>query len=139
SSKEIDIILNMIKHVDWDNVLRIGIKDLAKRSGTTEKYVKEVINKFKSLHKGKRIITENPYSNEFPYKLLIGNSSVFYNNEHYAKKYSFLYTERFKSLNTYEKRIILKAIMDISVTGNECTFLKVSDFIYRDDFGAGLI
>src|SRR5699024_5625353 len=133
SSKEIDIILNMIKYTDWDNVLRVSERKLARDSGTTLKYVKEVINRFSSVHKNKRIITKNMYSEEYPYKLLIGKSSVLYNNDQYAKRYSFLYTDKFMKLTIYEKRIILSAIMNMSVSGQNTVFLKVSDFVYRTE------
>jgi len=139
SAKEIDILLSMVKNVDWDNVVRLDDKELARLSGTTVRYVREVNKRLMSIHKGKRILTKNKHSSEYPYKLLLGTTSVFYRGENYAKKYRFLYEDTFQQLNIYEKRIILNAVMDMSITGQNKVYLKVSDFIYRNEVSAGKI
>src|SRR5699024_4929406 len=108
-------------------------------SMTTVRYVREVINRFLSIHKGKRILTYNKYSEDNPYKLLLGKTSVLYEGDKYAQKYSFLYSKEFMGLSIYEKRILLNTAMQTSLTGNNKIVLNVRDYIYRDDLGAGLI
>src|SRR5699024_1329135 len=129
----------MITKMNWDNVIREDINTLAKRSMTTVQYVREVINRFLSIHKGKRILTYNKYSEDNPYKLLLGKTSVLYEGDKYAQKYSFLYSKEFMGLSIYEKRILLNTAMQTSLTGNNKIVLNVRDYIYRDDLGAGLI
>jgi len=139
SSKEIDIVLNMIRHTDWDNNLRVSVKTLAKDADTTERYVRERIKKFLTIHKGKRILSYNNVSEEFPYKLLIGKSSIFYMGDLYVKKYKFLYSDKFMSLGIYEKRIILMSLMKMAENKQNRSFIRLDEVVYRNEFQAGLI
>src|SRR5699024_2081848 len=139
SSKEIDIVLNMIRYTDWDNTVRVDVKTLAKGAGTTVRYVRERIKKFLTIHKDKRILTLNNTSEEYPYKLLIGKSSIFYTGDLYVKKYRFLYTEEFMELGIYEKRIILMSLMKMAENKQRKSFIRLDELVYRDEFQAGLI
>jgi len=140
SSKEFDIVLNLINNTDWNSVVKIDMYDLARKSGTTIRYVKDVMNKFMSVKKGKKILAANPYSEEFPYILLIGKSSLFYTNgDKYCKKFSFLYSKEFQELSIYAKRVLLASSMGASVADLNEVFLNVHDFVYRNDVSSGLI
>lgn len=142
SAKEIDIILEMIRNTDWNGRLKIDLPTLAKRVGTTKKYMNEVITKFTSLTRGKRILKVDNTDSEFPYLLLLGKSSLLYSKaDRYGKKYRFLYTEAFQALSVYAKRILLSAVMAVSVShsGKTDVSLRVSDFIYRNELSTGLI
>lgn len=142
SAKEIDIILEMIRNTDWNGRLKIDLSTLANRVGTTKKYVKEIITKFTSLTRGKRILKVDNTNSEFPYLLLLGKSSLLYSKaDRYGKKYRFLYTKAFRALSVYAKRVLLSAVMAVSVSRSDKTnvSLHVSDFIYRNEVSTGLI
>ncbi|MFD1608734.1 hypothetical protein [Oceanobacillus luteolus] len=142
SAKEIDIVLEMIKNTDWDGRLKIDLATLAKRVGTTKKYVNEVIHKFTSLTRGKRILKVDHTDSDFPYLMLLGKSSLLYSKaDRYGKKFRFLYSEAFQTLSVYAKRILLSAVMEVSVShsGKTNVSLEVSDFIYRNEVSTGLI
>lgn len=142
SAKEIDIILEMIRNTDWNGRLKIDLSTLSKRVGTTKKYINEVIHKFTSINRGKRILKVDHTDSNFPYLLLLGKSSLLYSKgDKYGKKYSFLYTKEFQGLSVYAKRILLSAVMTVSVSHSAKTnvSLHVSDFIYRNEVSAGLI
>ncbi|MCC2248884.1 hypothetical protein JUJ52_02790 [Virgibacillus sp. AGTR] len=140
SAKEIDIILEMIRNTDWNGRLRIDISTLSKRVGTTKKYVKEIIHKFTSLKRGKHILKVDNSDPDFPYVMVLGKSSLFYNKgDKYGKKYGFLYSKEFQTLSVYAKRIILTAVMDVSLSNKTTASLRVSNFVYRDEVSTGLI
>lgn len=140
SAKEFDIILNLVRHTDWNNRVQIPFDSLAKESDTTIRYTKDVLDKLTSLHKGKRILTSSfgDYSNS--YQLLIGKSSIFYSQgDTYCKKFQFLYKQPFQSMTIYAKRLMLTAAMKISSSGGQQAFLPVSDFVFRNEVSSGHI
>lgn len=140
SSKEFDIILNLILHSDWNSNVRIDLDDLAKKSGTTKRYVKDVMQKFQSAQKNKFVIKRNSHDQYCPFTMNIGKSSLFYSKgDNYCKKFSYLYSKTFQPLSIYEKRIMLAIGKMVSKTNQTSVFLKVSDFIYRDELSSGLI
>lgn len=140
SSKEFDIILNLIKEVNWNHeIVHLDYSELAKKSGTTKKYVKDVIARFTSIHKGKKILT-SLNDREHTFKLLLGKSSLFYNEgDTYCKKYSFFYSDKFQSLSIYSKRILLSAAMLNSGTKQTRSYLSLDDFLTKPETSSGLI
>lgn len=140
SAKEIDIILEMLRNTDWNNRIKIDIPTLAKRVGTTKKYIKEVLHKFTSLKRGKHIIKVDNSDPDFPYVMVLGKSSLLYSKgDKYGKKYHFLYSKEFQGLSVYAKRVILTAVMDVSISKKTEVSLMVSDFVYRNEVSTGLI
>lgn len=139
SSKEFDILLNMLNHRDWGSILRTDEYTLAKESGTTVKYVREVLHKFKNEYRNKKVLSE-VYADGAKYELTLGKSNLFYSKkDKYCKKYAFMYDNNFMELSIYAKRILLAAAFNFSTTNQNTTYLKVSDFIYRTELSSGLI
>lgn len=140
SSKEFDIVLNIINNVDWNSKMQIDPYMLAKHSGTTTRYVKEVLHKFTSFQKGKNILVTSSYNRDFSYSLLIGKPSLFYTEgDKYCRKFKFFYSKAFQNLSIYAKRILLAAAMNVSISDHPQTYLDVSSFIYRNEYTSGLI
>lgn len=139
SSKEIDIVLYIINNTNWNNIIEADFYDIAKKTNTTKKYVKQIFKKFNSLFKGKKILSASK-TKDNSYTVLLGKSSLFYSKgDKYGKKYAFLYTKKFQDLSLYAKRILLKAAMDVSLTNSKTLYLPVNYFVYRNEMTSGHI
>lgn len=137
SAKEIDIMLELVNNIGWDEKVRVDEYDIATRAGTTVRYVRDVLKRFTSIFKGKRILKR---TGEREYRVLKGKSVVLHRkSDTYCKQFTFLHEKEFKGMSVYGKRIILKAAYRFSLTGQREAYLAVDSFIYRNNLSSGLI
>lgn len=141
SSKEVDVILNLLSNTDWNNNVEINTYDLAKNTGTTNKYVKDILKKLNSNVKRKKVLKEIRNDGLFvEYKMLLGKSSILYSkSDRYGRKFSFLYSEEFQGLSIYAKRIILDVVMKVSITQQNNIYIDTDRYLSPSELTSGLI
>lgn len=137
SSKEIDIMLELVNRQGWDSKVRIDVYDIAIRVGTTERYVRDVLKRFTDVYRDKRVLKK---TGEKEYRILKGKSVVLHRkSDKYCQHYSFMGEKEFKGLNVYGKRILLDAAYRFSLTGQRKAYLAMDTFIFRNKVSSGLI
>lgn len=137
SSKEIDILLELIRNKNWNNVVRVDVYGVALKAKTTVRYVREVLNRLTIQYKGKRVL--NKIDND-TYEFLRGKTTILHSkSDKYCKLYKYLYGETFKELTLYGKRLLLTTAMNTSQTGMGVVYIPINDLVYRDEISSGLI
>lgn len=131
SRTEFDVCLSSILHSDWDGNIRLDLSELAEKSGTTKKYLKDIIKRFTSAAKGRFVFSKVEGREGLLYRFNIGKTSLQYdeNIDRYCKKYKFFYTKEFQALTINAKRLILMAAFEMSVLNKTEISIKTSKII----------
>lgn len=128
SSKEFDVVLNILLNTGWESTTEINERLVAKQVGTKRRYVKEIIKKFTSNKKDKYILGET--SEKHTYNVLIGKSPLLYQEgDRYCKKFAYFYSKAFQRLSIYAKRLLLSSGMSLSTTGQREVYLAMTEIM----------
>ncbi|MGG4264839.1 hypothetical protein [Peribacillus simplex] len=133
SSTEFDTCLYALLHSDWDGVIQSPLHMMACGVGTTEKYLRQIINKFTApqgplpkvfvpVHQGEDIL----------YKFNLGPASNLgfdRKTDRYCKKYRFFYSDAFKTLTIHGKRLLLMGAFRMSVLKSESVLFDYSEIV----------
>ncbi|MED3831405.1 hypothetical protein P4575_26790, partial [Priestia megaterium] len=127
SSREFDAFLYFLLKTDWDGVIHATPQEIADAIGTNKKYLKHIIKKYSKLLARKILVTFKD-----KYILNIGkhkNLGFDEKTDRYCKKYSFFYTEEFRSLPLNSKRLILMGAFEMSIKNNGNVVLEYIDIV----------
>lgn len=137
SAKEVDVVLELVNNVDWGSRVKVDEYLIAQKVGTTVRYLREIIDRISKGVRGKKIL-EKVGENE--YIFLKGKSSILHSKaDRYCQKYEFLYSEAFKGLSIYGKRIVLEGAMSFSLHNQRGAYLSIKKLLERDELGRGLV
>ncbi|MDV7764716.1 hypothetical protein [Peribacillus sp. CSMR9] len=133
SSTEFDTCLYALLHSDWDGVIQSPLHMMARGVGTTEKYLRQIINKFTAPQGSlKKVFVPVPQGEDIFYKFNLGPASnLGYNRktDRYCKKYRFFYSDAFKSLTIHGKRLLLMGAFRMSVLKSESVLFDYSEIV----------
>ncbi|MFP3726348.1 hypothetical protein U8V72_14265 [Priestia filamentosa] len=131
SGTEFDVCLLSLLHTDWDGHLRISLDELARKAGTTKKYLKDIIKRFTSHAKARYVFSKVEGRDGLLYRVNISKSTLFHNNnvDRYCKKFKFFYTEEFRNLPLNAKRLVLMAAFQFSMSKNPKVLLPLEELI----------
>ncbi|QJX80993.1 hypothetical protein [Priestia megaterium] len=131
SSKEFDVCLVSLLNVDWDGVIQISPTQTSNRVGTKRKYMKEMIKRLSSS-KRQNVFIPDETEEGTKYRFTLGPTRNLGFNKHtdkYCKKYSFFYTEAFRSLPLNAKRLLLMAAFRMSTLKSEKVMFKYHEIV----------
>ncbi|MBT2664100.1 hypothetical protein J7J00_01070 [Bacillus sp. ISL-4] len=133
SSTEFDTCLYALLHSDWDGVIQSPLHMMARGVGTTEKYLRQIINKFTAPQGSlKKVFVPVHQGEDILYKFNLGPASnLGYNRktDRYCKKYRFLYCDAFKTLTIHGKRLLLMGAFRMSVLKSEEVLFDYSEIV----------
>ena len=133
SSVEFDVCLYSLLKTDWDGNIRASIKEISSKVGTTTKYMKEIVKRFSSHKRGRKVFLrkqDSSGSDLFQFNISKTHSLGFNpTTDRYCKKYRFFYTEDFRKLSINAKRLLLMGSFRMSVTKNEKVSIPLSSIL----------
>lgn len=133
SSTEFDTCLYALLHSDWDGVIQSPLHMMARGVGTTEKYLRQIINKFTAPQGSlKEVFVPVHQGEDILYKFNLGPASNLGFNrktDRYCKKYRFFYSDAFKILTIHGKRLLLMGAFRMSVLKSEEVLFDYSEIV----------
>ncbi|MGE7184170.1 hypothetical protein ACQKKK_09230 [Peribacillus sp. NPDC006672] len=133
SSTEFDTCLYALLHSDWDGVIQSPLHMMACGVGTTEKYLRQIINKFTAPQGPLQKVFVPVYQGEdILYKFNLGPASNLgfdWKTDRYCKKYRFFYSDAFKTLSIHGKRLLLMGAFRMSVLKSESVLFDYSEIV----------
>ncbi|MFF0828828.1 hypothetical protein ACFYU8_18615 [Brevibacillus sp. NPDC003359] len=128
SGTEIDFYLYLFRVVDWDGNIRATIEELAACSQTSVLYARNLIKK--GIAKG--LLERDPYDHDL-IRFTFASTDVEFDrfSAQYSKKYTFLYTDTFRSLCVNAKRMLLMAAFRMSVNGTNYVIFDKNEIYQR--------
>lgn len=131
SSTEFDVVLYSLLNSDWDGVIQAPLFQIAENTGTTKKYLKQIIKKFTSSKRRNVFIPlETEEGTKFSFNLGPTRNLGFNNKtDLYCKKYSFFYEDSFKQLSINAKRLLLMSAFRMSIFKNESVMFEYNEIV----------